>query len=75
MTEAQIRETFRYHSPSPAAVAQHEAIRERMTETVVDVAMRIPDSAERDQFVRLMQLAQMSANAAIAVHGLRPADD
>ena len=72
MTEQEIRETFRYHSPDPPAVQAHEAIRETMTETVVKIAMSIPVSAEREQFIRLCQQAQMMANAAIAIYGLPP---
>ena len=70
MTPEEIRETFRYHSPSPAAVSAHEAIRERMTDVVLDVAARLPHSRERSTFITLMQQAQMMANAAIAIHGL-----
>ena len=70
MTEAEIRDTFRYHSPNPAAVAAHEAIRECMSETVVDVASKLPPSRERSTFITLCQQAQMMAHAAIAIHGL-----
>ena len=70
MTESQIRKTFRYHSPTPAAIAAHEEIRETMTEAAVDVAGRLPPSRERSTFITLMQQAQMMANAAIAIHGL-----
>ena len=38
MTEKQIRETFRYHSPGPLRVRAHEEIREAIIETVVSVA-------------------------------------
>ena len=70
MTPEEIRETFRYHSPSPAAVSTHEAVRERMTDTVLAVAAWLPYSRERSTFITLMQQAQMMANAAIAIHGL-----
>ncbi len=70
MREAEIRETFRYHSPGPKAVKLHERIRERMTETAVEIAGAIPPSRERSTFITLMQQAQMMANAAVAIHGL-----
>ena len=74
MTEEQIRETFKYHSPSPEAVNYHEAIRRRITNAVVDIAPYLPHSRERSLFITLMQQAQMMANAAIAIHGL-PAEE
>ena len=70
MTEEQIRETFKYHSPSPDAVKHHERIRENMTETAVTVAAMLPASRERSMYITLMQQAQMMANAAIAIHGI-----
>ena len=68
MTESEIRDTFRYHSPNPDRVRTHEQIRERMTATVVEVAGLIPASRERSTFITLMQQAQMMANAAVAIH-------
>ena len=70
MTESAIRDTFRYHSPSPEAVKAHEEIRETMTEAAVGIAAKLPASRERSTFITLMQQAQMMANAAIAIHGL-----
>ena len=69
MKEDEIRNTFKYHSPDPDAVATHEVIRELMTETVVTIAGSLPSSRERSLFITLMQQAQMMANAAIAIHG------
>ena len=71
MTEEQIRETFKYHSPNPDMVEIHEGIRELMTETVVTVAASLPPSRERSLYITLMQQAQMMANAAIAIHGVK----
>ena len=68
MTESEIRNTFRYHSPNPERVRTHEQIRERMTATVIEIAELIPPSRERSTFITLMQQAQMMANAAIAIH-------
>ena len=68
MTEPQIREIFRYHSPNQDSIKVHEKIRERMTETAVEVASLIPDSRERSLYITLMQQAQMMANAAQAIH-------
>ena len=73
MTETEIRETFRYHSPSPEAVAVHEEIQETMTEAVADIAAKLPMSRERSAFITLCQQAQMMANAAVAIHGLTEA--
>ncbi len=68
MTEAEIRETFRYHSANPEMVQKHEHIRAHMTKLVVEIAAMLPLSAERMLFIRDMQRAQMMANAAIAIH-------
>ena len=68
MTEAEIMNTFRYHSPNLKRAKTHEQIRERMTATVVEVAGLIPASRERSTFITLMQQAQMMANAAVAIH-------
>ena len=70
MTESEIRDTFKYHSPSPKAAACHEMIRTVMTENVVTIAEHLPPSRERSLFITLCQQAQMMANAAIAIHGL-----
>ena len=72
MTESEIRDTFRYHSPNPKSVYTHERIRTLMTETVVEIAGMLPHSRERSTFITLMQQAQMMANAAVAIHGLPP---
>ena len=72
MTESEIRDTFRYHSPDDAARETHELIRSLVTTTVVEIAALLPHSRERALFITLCQQAQMMANAAIAVHGLPP---
>ena len=69
MTEAEIRETFRYHSPNPDMIKKHEEIRRTLTDAVVKVAGLCPDSRERNCFIALMQQAHMMANASIAIHG------
>ena len=68
MTESEIRETFRYHSASADSVAKHEAIRSLMTETTVEINKMLPSSKEASLFITLMQIAQMMANASIAIH-------
>ena len=68
MTEAEIRETFRYHPPSPAKVKMREEILEIIINATVKVAAILPTSRERDQFIDCMQYGQMMANAAIAMH-------
>lgn len=68
MTEAEIRETFRYHSPDPRRVQMHEEIRETITEATVKIAAMLPTSRERSLFITDMQRAQMMANAAVAIH-------
>lgn len=69
MTPEEIKETFRYHSPSPEAVDLHERIRDKMVTAVDWIARRIPHSRERSAFITKMQEAQMMANAAVAIHG------
>ena len=69
-TEAEIKDAFRYHSPSRGAVEVHEGIRQRMTGVVAAIARVLPHSRERSTFITHMQQAQMTANAAAAIHGL-----
>ena len=69
MTEEQIRDTFRYHSPNPQAIWVHEAIRKKITLVTVEIAELIPESRERSLFITHMQQGQMMANAAVAIHG------
>lgn len=71
MEREEIQETFRYHSPDPERVKDHESIRERMTELTCDIADMLQDSREKDLFITHMQHAQMMANASIAIHGRR----
>ena len=71
MTPEKIRNTFRYHSPSPASQKKHESIRSIITETVLAVAELLPESRERSLFITKMQEAQMIANAAVAIHSNR----
>ena len=68
MTEAEIRNTFKYHSPDPERVKTHEVIREMMTDVTVVIAAELPSSRERSLYITLMQQAQMMANAAVAIH-------
>ena len=74
MRAEEIRDTFRYHSPSPEAVELHESIRDKTICYVEWVAGNIPNSRERSTFITLMQQAQMMANAAVAIHGLPDAE-
>ena len=70
MTNDDIRNTFRYHSPSEKSVRVHEDIRERMTNFVLHVAQYLPESREKSLFMTACQQAQMWANSSIAIHGL-----
>ena len=70
MTEAEIRDTFRYHRPDPGKLAAFELVRELMVETVAEIAAILPPSRERSTFITDMQRAQMMANASIAIHGV-----
>ena len=70
MTEAEIRNVFRYHAPSPESIAAHEMVRTVMVDAVTTIAADIPLSRERSLFITLCQEAQMMANAAIAIHGI-----
>lgn len=65
-----LERTFRYHSPTRAAVTVHERIRTAMTAVTLLVARCLPTCREAESFVSQMQQAQMMANAAIAIHGL-----
>ena len=69
MTDAEIRDLFRYHAPTDRKVEVFEDIRSRMAATVLRVAAHLPQCSQRDRFIELCSLAQMTANQAIAVHG------
>ena len=68
MTEAEIRNTMRYHAPTSERVELHEEAREAMIQTTCKVAAMLPNSRERSLFITDMQRALMMANAAIAIH-------
>lgn len=72
MKADEIRETFRYHKPSPAKVRQHQAIRNVLTEAAVEIGELTPFSRERSLALTALQEAQMWANAAVAIHGTQP---
>lgn len=71
MTEKEIRDSFRYHSPDAEQLERFETIRETMIDATVKVAALIPDSRERSLFITNMAQAQMWANKSVAVHGPR----
>ena len=75
MRADQIRETFRYHSPTKEAVQAHEEVRSIVTECAIRVARLLPKSRERSLFLTSLQRGQMMANAAIAIHGLPGEED
>lgn len=72
MTEAEIRDLFKYHAPTERKREVFERIRARMTATVVEIAAELPPCSQRDRFLELCSLAQMTANQAVAVHGHPP---
>lgn len=73
---AKIRNTFRYHSPTPAKIAKirkYERIRAAITDVALLVGSLTPDSMQRSMSLTLLLQAQMMANASIAIH--EPDDD
>ena len=68
MTPDQIRETFRYHPPTPANVQRYERIRAIIKEAALEIGELTPPSRERSLCLTRLQEAMMMANASIAIH-------
>lgn len=65
-----VKEVVRYHSPSTAQVAAHEALARAAENMLVVILNRCPESGDRDEAVRLVRQAKMTASAAVALEGL-----
>ena len=61
-----IQNDFTYHSPNQEQIVRYDSIRYKAKELALTFARLCPDSAELEQALFLLNLATMSANAAIA---------
>lgn len=64
--KAKIENDFIYHAPKGDQAARYEQLRNKAKELALLIAELTPESAEQDQALQLLNLASMSANAAIA---------
>jgi hypothetical protein len=63
---AKIENDFTYHSPKGDQVGRYAQIRDKGKEFALLIAELTPESAEQEHALQLLNLATMSANAAIA---------
>lgn len=64
--KAKIENDFTYHTPKGDQIERYAQIRDKGKEFALLIAELTPESAEQDQALQLLNLATMSANAAIA---------
>ena len=64
--EQQIENDFTYHAPTEEQQRRHKAIRSEAKAFALTIVRFTPQSKEQDQALFLLNLAVMSANAAIA---------
>lgn len=65
-----LREIFTYHAPSPYQHDHYEAIRASALSLAITIYNAVPKCADRTVAIRKVREAVMTANAAIALHGL-----
>ena len=69
MTTEQIHELFTYHAPKPGQPEKYQALREKAKELALLINELCPESREKSVAITQLQLANMAANSAIAIHG------
>lgn len=68
MTIDQINNTFTYHTPSKEQQEKYVKIREKSKELAVFINELCPESREKSLSFTYIQLANMLANASIAIN-------
>lgn len=66
MNEALIEKNFTYHPPKGDQPERYSALRTQAKELALTIVRLTPSSPEQEQALFLLNLAVMSANAAIA---------
>lgn len=70
---ADLEQRFTYHPPTPEQPPVYELLRDLTHQLALVIATVTPDSAERRRAIERVELVGMTANAAIARHGLTDA--
>lgn len=63
-------EIFKYHAPTPDDTVAYEKLRSSAKDFARAIMDLTPPSADQSAAIRLVREAVMTANAAIALHGL-----
>lgn len=67
--EAEIREIFSYHAPTPEQRETYEQINAAFIECALEVSTLLPDGPGKTVAIRKLADARMAANAAVALEG------
>jgi hypothetical protein len=68
MTTEQINEVFTYHAPSKEQQVKYVTIRDKAKELANLINDNCPESREKSLAITHIQIANMMANASIAIH-------
>ena len=69
VNEAEIRDLFRYHAPSPEMTRKFEAIRSAIETAALVIDAECPPGADRTAAMRRLKEAHMTANASVVLEG------
>ena len=67
--EADIRDLFRYHAPSPEMTYKFEIVRAAIEAAALAIDAECPPGADRTAAIRKLKEAHMTANASIVLEG------
>lgn len=65
-----LKQMFTYHAPSPYQQDIYEAIRTSALSLALTIHNSVPKCADRTAAIRKLREVVMTANAAVALHGL-----
>lgn len=69
MTEQQLVDLFTYHTPNQRQVNAYAEIRTAARDLALTINRLCPESREKSSAITWLQMANMLANASIAIHG------
>lgn len=69
MTEAEIKDLFTYHAPSPEMTTKFLLVKEAIVKAALAINEHCPPGADRTAAMRKLKEAHMTANASIVLEG------
>lgn len=69
MTEAEIKDLFTYHAPTPEMTAKFLVVRDAIEKAALAIDSQCPPGADRTAAMRKLKEAHMTANASIVLEG------